>query len=191
MCNRIIQYIIRTFFNNKIRKLKKSFSSVGDHFYIGKEFSVLNPQYTNIGENFKAMDRVRIEAIDNHYQQSFSPKIKIGENVTFCTDIHIGCINYVEIGDNCLFASRIFISDHQHGDTSLGMKDIKAIERPLISKGPVIIKENVWIGEGVAILNGITIGKNSIIGANSVVTKDLPENSVAVGNPARIIKTLQ
>ena len=52
------------------------------------------------------------------------------------------------------------------------------------------IKENAWIGANATILPGITIGKNSIVGAGSVVTHDVPGNSVAVGNPARVIKKL-
>ena len=54
---------------------------------------------------------------------------------------------------------------------------------------PVIIKENVWIGENARICKGVTIGKNAIVAANSIVTKDVPDNSIAAGNPARIVKT--
>ena len=54
----------------------------------------------------------------------------------------------------------------------------------------MIIKDNVWIGEGVAIMPNVRIGKNAIIGANAVVTKDVPENTVVGGNPAKIIKQL-
>ncbi|WP_308303877.1 DapH/DapD/GlmU-related protein, partial [Vibrio parahaemolyticus] len=51
------------------------------------------------------------------------------------------------------------------------------------------IHDNVWLGEGVFVMPGVTIGKNSIIGAGSVVTKSIPENVIAVGNPAKIIKS--
>ena len=53
---------------------------------------------------------------------------------------------------------------------------------------PVVIEDNCWIGGGVIILPGVTIGKGSVIGAGSVVTKNIPENSVAVGNPCRVIR---
>ena len=53
---------------------------------------------------------------------------------------------------------------------------------------PVHIGENVWVGAGTVIVPGVTIGKNSVIGAGSVVTKDIPDYSVAVGNPAKVIK---
>lgn len=53
---------------------------------------------------------------------------------------------------------------------------------------PVVIKRNAWIGAGVTVLPGVTIGENAVVGAGSVVTKDVPDNAVAAGNPARIIK---
>jgi maltose O-acetyltransferase len=54
---------------------------------------------------------------------------------------------------------------------------------------PISIEDNVWLGGGVVVLPGVTIGENSVIGAGSVVTRDIPPNAVAVGNPARIIRT--
>ena len=89
-----------------------------------------------------------------------------------------------------MFASRIFITDHDHGDTKFESLDIPPKYRPLKSKGPVVIKKNVWVGEGAAILSGVTIGQNSIICTNAVVTKDVPPNSVVGGIPAKIIKTI-
>ena len=56
---------------------------------------------------------------------------------------------------------------------------------------PIVIGNNVWLGGGVIVLPGVTIGKNSVIGAGAVVTKDIPANVVAVGNPARILRSLR
>lgn len=58
------------------------------------------------------------------------------------------------------------------------------------SANPISIGNNVWLGSGVIVLGGITIGENTVVGAGSVVTRDLPANAVAVGNPARVIRTL-
>jgi maltose O-acetyltransferase len=55
---------------------------------------------------------------------------------------------------------------------------------------PISIADNVWIGGGVIVLAGVTIGENTVVGAGAVVTRDLPANVVAVGNPARVIRTL-
>jgi acetyltransferase-like isoleucine patch superfamily enzyme len=87
-------------------------------------------------------------------------------------------------------ASRIFITDHYHGQINAEALKLPPANRPLHSPGPVIIEDNVWIGENVTIMPNVVIGKNSIIGANSVVTKSLAANCVAVGMPARVIKVL-
>lgn len=164
------------------------FKKRGEFFHVGKDYEILNPQFMKFGERFYASHRFRIEAISDYEGQKFEPCIIIGDNVNFNTDIHIGSINKIEIGNNCLFASRIYITDHDHGDTSLDSLLLPPAKRKLVSKGPVIIKDNVWVGEGVAILSGVTIGENSIIATNAVVTKDVPANSVVAGIPAKIVK---
>ncbi|MBQ4059178.1 MAG: hypothetical protein IJD40_09635 [Lachnospiraceae bacterium] len=68
--------------------------------------------------------------------------------------------------------------------------NISPVQRKLSSKGPVKIGKNVWIGRCTSILSGVTIGDNVIVGANSVVTHDIPDNCMAVGVPAKIIKRL-
>lgn len=55
----------------------------------------------------------------------------------------------------------------------------------------IIIEDNVWIGEGCVILPNVKIGQNSVIGANTVVTKDVPRNSIVVGNPGRVIRQIE
>lgn len=175
----------------ELESLKKQFKKVGVGFALGRDYSVLNPQSMQFGDAFWASHRFRIEAISEYENDRFDPCIIIGDNVVFNTDIHIGCIDKIEIGNNCLFASRIYITDHDHGDTALNSLVLPPIKRKLISKGPVIIKDNVWVGEGVAILSGVTIGENAIIATNSVVTKDVPANSVVGGIPAKVIKVIQ
>ncbi|HAS91570.1 MAG TPA: acetyltransferase [Clostridiales bacterium] len=114
----------------------------------------------------------------------FGKDCEIGDNV------HIVAYEKVSIGDNCLMASKIFISDTSHGNYSGEVQSSPSEvpnDRALITK-PVIIGDNVWIGENVCILLGVTIGNGCIIGANSVVNKSLPSNSIAVGIPAKIVK---
>ena len=170
--------------------LKKQFQNIDKNSCLPLNSQIKNPQYISIGENFHSLQNLRIEAWDEYANQKFLPEIIIGNNVCFNTDVHIGCINKVVIGDNVLLASRIFISDHSHGDISSEALALPPIQRQLVSKGPVIIEDNVWIGEGVSILANVTIGKNSIVGTNAVVTKSFAANSVIAGNPARLIRTL-
>jgi acetyltransferase-like isoleucine patch superfamily enzyme len=164
------------------------FKSIGVNPYMPIELIVKNPQYMVIGNDFSAMKNLRLEAWDEYMGQKFNPRLFIGDNVKISTDVHIGCIDEVRIGNNVLMASRIYVSDHFHGESNLASLKLPPLERPLISKGPVIIEDNVWIGEGVCIMPGVIIGRNSIIGANAVVTKSIPPFSIAVGIPARVIE---
>ncbi|WP_372384724.1 DapH/DapD/GlmU-related protein [Vibrio sp. BS-M-Sm-2] len=113
-----------------------------------------------------------------------------GENCQINDSVHIAGAKSITLGNNVLIASRVFITDHQHGSYSNQEQSSAfelALERRLHSK-PVIIEDNVWIGEGAVILPGVKIGRNSVIGANSVVTKSVNENTIVAGNPARPIK---
>lgn len=120
------------------------------------------------------------------------PLIQFGSGVQINDSVHIGAIESVTIRDHVLIASRVFISDHNHGCYSgpslHSCPESVPFERPLTSS-PILIEENVWIGESVSILPGVTIGRGSIIGAQSVVSKSVPPNCIAVGAPARVIKT--
>jgi len=126
-------------------------------------------------------------------------KIIIGNHVIIGLSTVLRSANKIFIGNNVLISSGVYILDHNSHplDSKLRQKDINNIynESPQkfnyknIKNKPIIISDNVWIGRNALILKGVTIGKNSIIGANTTVTKSIPKNSIAVGNPA-IIKKL-
>ena len=107
-------------------------------------------------------------------------KISIGNNCGFSgTRVRAGLS--ITIGNNVRCGANSYIADTDaHSDDYRASKD-----------RPIVIEDNVWLGLNVVVLKGVHIGKNSLIGANSVVTKDIPANVVAVGNPCRIIKQLE
>jgi len=117
--------------------------------------------------------------------------IIIGDRVQINDYVHIGAVEHISIGDDVLIASKVFITDHNHGAFDTALLDngpsIAPAMRPLYAR-PVAIGNKVWIGENVSILAGVNIGDGSVIGAGAVVTSDIPPNSVAVGNPAKVIK---
>ena len=116
--------------------------------------------------------------------------LRFGENVQINDFVHIAAAQDVEIGNNVLIASKVFISDICHGNYSeetQSSPDEHPKDRALSAK-PVVIHDDVWIGEMVSVLPGVEIGKGAVIGAGSVVTKSVPEYCVAAGNPARVIK---
>lgn len=170
--------------------LRLAFKKVGKDFSIEYPIRIIGSQYITIGNDFNSFGRLRLEAIDRHNEVDFHPTIIIGNGVSINTDCHIGCINKISIGDDVLIASRVFITDHFHGEVSKEQLKIKPSKRIVSSSGPVIIGRNVWIGEGVVILPNVSIGENSIIGANAVVTKSFEANSVIAGVPAKVIKVL-
>jgi acetyltransferase-like isoleucine patch superfamily enzyme len=174
----------------ELRNQIGKFSRLGINSSFELPLHIINHESIHIGDNFFSRYNLRIEAIKNYNNQKFSPQIHIGNNVQFNSDIHIGCIDYIEIGDNCLLGSRILITDHDHGTTVKDSLQLPPLKRNLYSKGPVIIKNNVWIGDGVSILAGVTIGENTIIGTNAVVTKSVPAYSILVGNPGRLINLI-
>ena len=112
-------------------------------------------------------------------------KIVISSNcILNGTMVH--CRELVVIEDYCLFGPGTVICDNDSHRVSIDI--LKRREPP--NSAPIIIRKNVWIGMNSLILKGVTIGENSIIAAHSVVTKDIPRNTLAGGNPAIIIKTL-
>lgn len=141
------------------------------------------------GEGFTIGHHCRFDLLDKANDNI--KKLIIGKNCKFGDNVHIVANEKVIIGDNCLMASKIFISDTSHGDYSNNANgsspDVPPDERPLYSKA-VIIGNNVWIGENVCILLGVKIGDGCIIGANSVVNRDVPNNCIVAGIPMRLIK---
>lgn len=114
----------------------------------------------------------------------------IGENCEFGDNVHIVAHEKVKIGKDVLIASKVFISDTNHGNYKGEVQDSPYTHpnnRILVTK-PVYIGDRVWIGENVVILPGVTIEDGCIIGANSVVNTDIKKNTMVAGSPARVIK---
>jgi acetyltransferase-like isoleucine patch superfamily enzyme len=177
---------------NKINTLciSREFQSIGKDPFIEFPSKVLGSKYIKIGNSFLSLGHLKLEAYYEHLGFNYNPSIEIGDDVSVNDNCHITSINKITIGNNVLIASKVFITDHFHGEISKVALEIPPSKRRIISKGPVIIEDNVWIGEGVAILPNVHIGKNAIIGANAVVTSDIPADSVAGGIPAKVIKYL-
>jgi acetyltransferase-like isoleucine patch superfamily enzyme len=110
--------------------------------------------------------------------------LTIGARCVFGYNNHITAARDVSIGDDVLTANNVFISDSDHGfeDTTTPI-----MQQPLRVKAPVSIGSGSWIGENACVL-GASIGRNCVIGANAVVVTDIPDFSVAVGNPARVVR---
>ena len=125
-------------------------------------------------------NRVRLTVWTSMGQEA---SIRIGNYCLICPGVRISAGKSITIGASCMLASGVFVTDSDwHGvyDRSL----------PVGKSAPVTIEDNVWIGDSVLVCKGLRIGQNSIIGAGSVVVRDIPENAIAAGNPATVIKYL-
>lgn len=133
-----------------------------------------------------------ISTYEQYGDQCFSSRIIFKGNFYASDFCHISATHYIEIGDNVLLGSKVYITDNGHGiysgDATHSLPTEQPIMRCLDSDKEVVIGDNVWIGDNVTVLPNVHIGKGCVIGANSVVTKDIPDNCIAVGIPAKVIK---
>lgn len=159
--------------------------------YIGIGSKILGTSAITVGKGAYINRYAWVEAVHTFGGQIFSPQILIGSGFAASDRLHISAINRVEIGDNCLFGSGVYVGDHNHGSykgEQNSSPNEPPVRRKLISFGSVTIGSNVWLGDNVVVIGAVSIGNGVVIGANSVVTKDVPANVIAAGAPLRILK---
>jgi maltose O-acetyltransferase len=122
--------------------------------------------------------------IEQPFICDYGYNIEIGENFYSNHNLVILDANKVKFGDN------VFIAPNCGFYTAGHPLDYETRNKGLEYAKPIEVGNNVWIGGNVIVLPGVTIGDNVVIGAGSIVTKDIPSNSVAVGNPCKVIKEL-
>lgn len=143
-----------------------------------------------MGENFDAGHGLWMETIIQYGNQSFSPRLVIGDNVSISFWGHISAAQFVSIGSGVMMGSKITIIDHDHG--SYGEPNhtsplVPPAQRPL-KTAAIHIGANCWLADGVVVTAGSNIGEGAIIGANAVVKGQIPPYTVAVGIPAKPVK---
>jgi len=117
-----------------------------------------------------------------------SARIRIGAGTLLNLGVMVAAAELVEIGEHCMLANGCFVTDSSHRFDDPG--------RPVpwqgfTTEGPTRLGDNVWCGAHVVITGGVTVGERCVIGANSVVTGDIPPYSIAVGVPARVLRTIE
>jgi acetyltransferase-like isoleucine patch superfamily enzyme len=109
--------------------------------------------------------------------------IEVGDYVLLCPGVRIDSACGVRIGSNSMIAAGAYLTDAD-------WHDVYDRTRIIGAHAPIVLEDNVWIGDGSIVCKGVTIGANSVIGAGSVVTRDVPPDVVAAGNPASVVRRL-
>lgn len=114
----------------------------------------------------------------------YGENIHIGARTFFNYNLTALDVARITIGEDCQIGPNVQLLTPTHPIDPQPRRDkLEAAE-------PIVLEDNVWLGGGVIVCPGVTIGENSVIGAGAVVTKDIPANVVAVGNPARVIRSI-
>jgi acetyltransferase-like isoleucine patch superfamily enzyme len=112
--------------------------------------------------------------------------IRIGDGTSIVGHCVISAARSVTLGRSVLLARNAYISDHMHAFEQL---DLPVMAQGITKIGAVTIDDGAWLGENVVIGPGVRVGRGSVVGANSVVLSDVPDYSVAVGAPARVVRS--
>ncbi|MBD2774375.1 acyltransferase [Iningainema tapete] len=188
----------------KLRNLlyRNIFHHIGSSVYIQEGVEFIGTSSVEIGNGVHIFKGVRIDSRGHQ-----NNRICLEDGVAIERNTNIGCLNnsYIEIGEEtfigpdvciagpgdikigkrCLIAAHtgIFANNHNFSDPR------EPIKYQGISRQGIVIEDDCWLGHKVTVLDGVTIGEGSVIGAGAVVTKDVPPYSVAMGIPARVVKS--
>lgn len=172
-------------FKSAARKLLAQYNAA-DYEDKTTRYQILKKLFGSMGSNV---------SVGNPFLCDYGRNIFIGNNVSINMNCTLVDCNTITIGNNVLIASNVQIytathpvelKDRLNPDWVPGSPEYFCRTYAL----PVTIEDNCWVGGGVIIVPGVTIGQGSVIGAGSVVTKNIPANSLAVGNPCRVVRSL-
>lgn len=123
-------------------------------------------------------------------------RLRIGDGSVIGNDLTVTCGELVEVGRGVLMSARVSLLDQLHdyeewlGPALRGETDSPRFSWAMTPARPVRVGDGSWLGIGVAVLPGVTIGRGCVVGANAVVTRDVPDYSIAVGVPARVLRSV-
>jgi acetyltransferase-like isoleucine patch superfamily enzyme len=160
------------------------FGKIGQGSIVYKPLRKLNLQNVFIGNDVYLYKHSRIETIKRWGNTEYTPKIIIGNRVSFEQHLHMTCATKIEIGDDTVVLADVMITDINHSYQEIN----KNIMRQPLEVKETVIGNYCFIGMGTKIMAGTKLGDNCIVGCNSVVIGEFPGYTVLAGAPAKIIK---
>lgn len=162
----------------------RRFARFGHKSRINLPRDILNPAFISIGDDVEILHFSLLAAT----QQTGEPSVTlaIGDGCRLGANNHIYATRSITLGRRVLTAGNVYISDNTH---SYADPDTPILAQPVRQLRPVTIGDGAWLGINVCVI-GASVGRGAVVGANSVVTRDIPDYSVAVGSPARVVKRL-
>jgi acetyltransferase-like isoleucine patch superfamily enzyme len=147
--------------------------------------TIFNERYIHIGEGTMIGPGITLSAGMVPGQACLTdPVVRIGDRCLIGKGSGIVGHFSIEIGNDVWTGHHVYITDQNHGYEDVD----RPISQQTMPEGPVVIGDGSWLGFGSVVLPGVTIGRHVTVGANAVVTTDLPDYSVAVGSPAKVIR---
>ena len=146
---------------------------------------VIGPARIEVGERTVVHPGAFLSVVGPEQGPGCDGRLVVGDGVQIGHDLVVACAGRVEIGNRVLISDRVFIGDTYH--------EYRDPDRPVLDQGlhaarPVAVGAGAFLGIGAILLPGVRVGENAYVGAGSVVTADVPARTVAVGNPARVIR---
>jgi len=164
---------------------RRRFARFGEHSMIHRPRWLYGEQKIEIGSGVMCFQGAWISAERDGWSRP-GPQLIIGDGVVMRTRASISATTRIVIEDNVLLAGNVSIIDSDHTVAGADEPSVNPLWRPSVS-APIRIGEGTWIAEHCTILRGADVGRRCIIGANSVVTGQIPDHSIAVGSPARVV----
>jgi acetyltransferase-like isoleucine patch superfamily enzyme len=196
MDNRLVRRVAR-FIDRRLHGIRQrwdawtlpDFANQPERLILPSPRTLRNPHLITIGNDCRLGRDATLVPVTEYRDggsQLFTPRLLIGHRVWATACLQVYSAQEVIIEDDVYIAANVFICDCQHG---ISRADVPYRRQPLERIAPVHIGRGSWLGQNVVVMPGVTIGEFAVIGANSVVTKSIPARSIAVGSPARVLRT--
>lgn len=185
MIKRIIDKINRICIAIYHHETKRKMAFCGKNVVFENNVRIDCPQFLSMGNDIYVSANTKIYFALS--EQNSTPQLVIKDSTYIGRNCQISCCSKITIQEKVMIADNCYIGDSEH----IYNKRQAIIDSGIQSRGDIVIGDGSWIGANVCILPNVSIGKHCVVGAGSVVTKSIPDYTIAVGNPARIIKYIE